>query len=625
MKRCDLRLSTTFLMVRLCLCLVLPLVTACADIMGFQDGRPFPPDPGSGAADSGTEAGAQSEGSVEPGNGKEGGSDASESGNGGGNDASESGNGSDGGNDGPMDCTLGIQQPCSRALGNCAKGHQTCGSDGTFGMCDVAPKGADACDTPGDDANCNGTANDGCPCVDGDTQSCGPDNPQGICKKGIAICRNQRWGPCDAIFPNARDCTSSADNDCDGKPDNIGDAVCQCTVAAARPCQTHPGLDGQGACRAGSQTCLLQPDKSASSWGECGGSVGPSARDCTSSNDNDCDGKVDNTIDSICQCNTPDAMQPCDTHPQDGFGICRAGYRTCSVGANKTTASWTACSGSVAPGPRNCASPADNDCDGKADNAVDQGAMTFDYTGQEATFQVPPCVTRIEVDASGAQGGDYSVGTFFAGGAGGRVQATLVVTPGQVLRIFVGGAGGHCGSVWDFETITPLAGGFNGGGGVDCGLGVGAGGGASDIRTGPLLSDRILVAGGGGGASDGSPPGPFVCPSGAGGLGGGITGGDAPTCNSASGGLADGGGGTQTMGGLGGAQADIRAESGSFGFGGHGLTDSGAGGGGWWGGGAGRDQGGGGGGSSYVDAALGFNVAHMQGYRNGNGQVTIRW
>jgi hypothetical protein len=92
-------------------------------------------------------------------------------------------------------------------------------------------------------------------------------------------------------------------------------------------------------------------------------------------------------------------------HPQDGFGICRAGYRTCSVGPNKTTASWTACSGSVAPGPRNCASPADNDCDGKADNAVDHGAMIFDYTGQEATFQVPPCITRIEVDASGGQGG----------------------------------------------------------------------------------------------------------------------------------------------------------------------------------------------------------------------------
>src|SRR5690606_11914283 len=56
-------------------------------------------------------------------------------------------------------------------------------------------------------------------------------------------------------------------------------------------CDTHPGKDGNGPCKAGSQTCLLAADNASSYWGSCSGSVGPAGSDnCTADNDNNCNG-----------------------------------------------------------------------------------------------------------------------------------------------------------------------------------------------------------------------------------------------------------------------------------------------------------------------------------------------
>lgn len=128
--------------------------------------------------------------------------------------------------------------------------------------------------------------------------------------------------------------------------------------------------------------------------------------------------------------------------------------------------------------------------------------VTFDYTGAAQTWTVPSGVTSIQVTLAGAQGdGPY-------GGLGGRVQATIDVTPGTTLNIYVGGHG------------SGSSGGFNGGGGGNLNNNPGAGGGASDIRIGgTALSDRVLVAGGGGG--QGKQPSPAH---GAGGSGGGPSG-----------------------------------------------------------------------------------------------------
>src|SRR5436309_1968846 len=71
--------------------------------------------------------------------------------------------------------------------------------------------------------------------------------------------------------------------------------------------------------------------------------------------------------------------------------------------------------------------------------------VTFLYTGAMQYWTVPAGIHTIAVDAQGARGGGAGpTGGAIASttpGCGGRVQANLSVTPGQVLNINVGGAG----------------------------------------------------------------------------------------------------------------------------------------------------------------------------------------
>jgi hypothetical protein len=254
---------------------------------------------------------------------------------------------------------------------------------------------------------------------------------------------------------------------------------------------------------------------------------------------------------------------------------------------------------------------------------------TFNYTGSVQTFTVPACVTSITVDVQGGSGGTGPVGAgdgiAHPGGLGGRTQATITVSPGDVLTIYVGGAGAN-----DNNTTSP--GGFNGGG---TGMlessytyyGGGGGGGASDIRlNGNALTDRIVVAGGGGGGgADGCTANGLD-----GGAGGGLTGGAGSpgsvcVCNPS------GQGGTPSAGGVKGDWGcSCNAQAGSLGLGGNskssscgGPTGGGGGGGGYYGGGGGG-LGGGGGGSNYVIVTA-TGVTHTQGFRSGDGTVVLTY
>jgi hypothetical protein len=241
-------------------------------------------------------------------------------------------------------------------------------------------------------------------------------------------------------------------------------------------------------------------------------------------------------------------------------------------------------------------------------------SVTFNYTGGVQTFTVPAGVTSINVDAYGAKGGHVANGFSNSqgqGGGGGRVQATMRVTPGQVLNIYVGGQGigGGAGNG---------TGGYNGGGNNNgASFYGGAGGGATDIRIGgTALTDRVLVAGGGGGGGNQTRNDAW------GGPGGGLTGGDGqasitPCIN---------------IGGTGGTQI-AAGGNGTFGIGGAAGTNicggapdggGGGGGGGWYGGGANRYAGGGGG-SSYTNPGITQNVVHTQGALLGDGVLTISY
>jgi len=143
--------------------------------------------------------------------------------------------------------------------------------------------------------------------------------------------------------PKARDCTSSLDNDCNGTPDNQETAYCACPVSQVRACQAHPGYDGVGICKAGSQTCAASSDKTTSSWGACSGSVGPGTRNCTSSVDNDCNGTPDSQETTYCQC-TAGNTQSCLP-----ANMCTAGNHTCAASSDNTTTGWGPCTGYTGP------------------------------------------------------------------------------------------------------------------------------------------------------------------------------------------------------------------------------------------------------------------------------------
>jgi hypothetical protein len=202
----------------------------------------------------------------------------------------------------PRVCLEGATQSCGAAplnkKGSCGLDKAICKNNQWVGCVDTkAP--SDACD-PGNDDNCNGSPNEGCPCVNGATQDCG-HAAVGVCKPGKATCKDGSWGACVGnVDPKARDCSSTADNDCNGTADSQETAYCSCTGAQTRVCQDHPGLDGKGICKAGSQTCMLSGDKSTSTWGNCTGSVGPEAEVCdVQMVDENCNGQSNEGCDCV--------------------------------------------------------------------------------------------------------------------------------------------------------------------------------------------------------------------------------------------------------------------------------------------------------------------------------------
>jgi hypothetical protein len=262
---------------------------------------------------------------------------------------------------------------------------------------------------------------------------------------------------------------------------------------------------------------------------------------------------------------------------------------------------------------------------------------TFHYTAKEQSFEVLSGVTKLTLKASGASGPSQGGSScYFTGGNGGIVKATISVTPGEALAIFVGGEGTGDAS----NCSAGYAGGFNGGGAGGsenyCLNGTG-GGGASDVRQGgDELRNRVIVAGGGGGGGIAN----SVFDAGEGGDGGGNVG--ARGTGVPVGGYG-GTGGTQQRGGKGGAggapsmrsSKGHRGELGVGGIGGSGQFAGcgGGGGGGYYGGGGGGGAdgasaaggGGGGGGSSYLEPGA-TNTKNQRGAAApGNGLIVISW
>ena len=124
----------------------------------------------------------------------------------------------------------------------------------------------------------------------------------------------------------ARDCTSSRDNDCNGKADNTELDLCRCPVGdAPRSCIT--GLSG--ICAAGSQPCVLSDDKSASDWATTCTPLTPKGTETCANpgTDDDCDGTVDNI--PVTSCNIGSGIGAC---ANGGITTCNGTTQVCSPG-----------------------------------------------------------------------------------------------------------------------------------------------------------------------------------------------------------------------------------------------------------------------------------------------------
>ena len=252
--------------------------------------------------------------------------------------------------------------------------------------------------------------------------------------------------------------------------------------------------------------------------------------------------------------------------------------------------------------------------------AVSCGSNVMSYTTSGSnSWIVPDGVTSIQVVATGGGGG----GSFsFPGGNGGVVTATLSVTAGDTLALFVGGGGVGSGSTGS----TGGGGGssnFNVGGAnqIIAGGGGGAGGGADGAAMGGN--------GGGGGTASGStggnPTGGVGGKLGMGGAGGPSgefpPGFPNPPNEGAGAAGANGTGGPGGAGGNGGA-GGVGSGTGTGGVGGNECCGGGGGGGYGGGGGAGSGpwgDGGGGGGGSTAPAGAIFTVGTNDGAVSANG------
>lgn len=128
-----------------------------------------------------------------------------------------------------------VQRACETA---CGAGIQQCRA-GQWTSCSAREPVAEDCGNGRDD-DCNGNIDDGCDCVDGQTQACGSNI--GICLPGSQTCEGSRWGDClGGESPRAEVC-NGYDDDCDGVLDE-GD-LCEVGVCACGAC-ANPCDDGE--------------------------------------------------------------------------------------------------------------------------------------------------------------------------------------------------------------------------------------------------------------------------------------------------------------------------------------------------------------------------------------------
>jgi hypothetical protein len=234
---------------------------------------------------------------------------------------------------GGVACNTGLAGACAAGVTVCAGGGIACAQ--------AVQASAEICD--GIDNDCDGVVDNGCNCINGQTQACysGAAGTQGVgaCHAGVQTCVAGNWGACSGeVVPSAETC-DGADNDCNGAVDD-GLPTISC---------------GVGQCANTVPSCVNgQPNACAPK--------APQPETCNGLDD-DCDGVVDN--------GNPGGGAKCATGL---LGVCGAGTTSCVAGA-------LSCVQAVQPTAETC-DGLDNDCDGVVDSGNPGGGQTCN-TGKQ--------------------------------------------------------------------------------------------------------------------------------------------------------------------------------------------------------------------------------------------------
>ena len=275
--------------------------------------------------------------------------------------------------DGVIDEGFGLGGPCTVGQGACVReGALACAEGGAEALCDGEPgvPTVELCGT-GIDEDCDGMTDEGFTvdapcrvgvgaCVRDGRQVCAPDGSSTICDASPGA-------------PEAELCGDGIDNDCDGLVDDGFDtgATCHsgigaCVASGVRVCSAD-GLD---------TICNATPRD-------------PGQERCGTSQDEDCDGEIDEGF---------DVNDPCEV----GVGACRAaGAKICSD--DRTTTVCNAVAG--APATERCGSGIDEDCDGTTDEGYPVGEPCVSGVGECRRDGIFICADNgLEVECDAAPG-----------------------------------------------------------------------------------------------------------------------------------------------------------------------------------------------------------------------------